>query len=92
MGLFGAARMGNRMGARQQYRTMARMHRRRSYLSGAMGQQQDFSSQQDGSEQVSEAPTKTATTQQLEELSELRAQGIITDEEFSNKKKQILGI
>jgi membrane protease subunit (stomatin/prohibitin family) len=29
---------------------------------------------------------------QLQQLSELRRQGILTDEEFSAKKKQILGI
>lgn len=32
------------------------------------------------------------TTQQLQQLSQLKDQGVITEEEFAAKKKQILGI
>lgn len=32
------------------------------------------------------------TTAQLQQLAELRDQGILTDEEFAAKKKQVLGI
>lgn len=38
------------------------------------------------------APAADPTTAQLEELARLRDQGILTDEEFSAKKRQILGI
>ncbi len=52
MGLFGAARASNRMGARQQYRTMARMQRRRSYIQGATGTHQDFSQRDEPEQQT----------------------------------------
>lgn len=38
------------------------------------------------------APAADATTEQLQQLSSLKDQGIITEEEFAAKKKQILGI
>jgi len=94
MGLFGAARMGNRMGARQQYRTMARMQRRRSYFQNATGSHQDF--EQRGNEEPQEPASYEAQepdyTSQLKELAELKSQGILTDDEYTAKKKQVLGI
>jgi hypothetical protein len=93
MGLV-AARAAGRMQARQNYRTMARMQRRRSFVQSRLGMKEDFSSR--------EQPAETATTTQaapepeyvgeLERLSQLRDQGIISDDEFEAKKKQILGI
>ncbi len=44
---------------------------------------------QAGVEQQAAAPDYTA---ELEKLAQLKAQGILTDEEFEAKKKQILGI
>ncbi len=38
------------------------------------------------------APAADPTTEQLQQLSALKDQGIITEEEFAAKKKQILGI
>jgi Short C-terminal domain len=38
------------------------------------------------------APAEPDYTAELEKLAQLRAQGIITQEEFEAKKKQILGI
>ena len=38
------------------------------------------------------APAQPDYTAELEQLAQLKAQGIITDEEFEAKKKQILGI
>jgi len=38
------------------------------------------------------APAEPDYTAELEKLAELKAQGVITDEEFEAKKKQILGI
>lgn len=38
------------------------------------------------------APAQPDYTAELEQLAQLKAQGIITEEEFEAKKKQILGI
>jgi hypothetical protein len=38
------------------------------------------------------APAQDPTIAQLQELAQLNAQGILTDEEFVAKKKQLLGI
>jgi Short C-terminal domain len=38
------------------------------------------------------APAEDPTVAQLEQLAQLKAQGILTEEEFGAKKKQILGI
>lgn len=43
-------------------------------------------------EQQPAAPAEDPMTQQLEELARLKDQGILTQEEFDAKKKQILGI
>jgi hypothetical protein len=91
--MFGA-RSANRMGARQQYRTMARMQRRRSYFQGATGTHQDFSQRDDSNGQDGQASqsAEPTTTDQLEELAQLKSKGVITEDEFAAKKKQILGI
>jgi Short C-terminal domain len=39
-----------------------------------------------------EAPAEPDLSGQLEQLAQLKAQGILTEEEFAAKKKQILGI
>ena len=94
MGLM-ANRAAGRMQARQTYRTMARMERRRSYVQGRMGMRQDFGRQEQPAETA--ASTTPAASEpeyvgELEQLSQLHDQGIISDEEFEAKKKQILGI
>ncbi len=38
------------------------------------------------------APAEADYTAELEQLAKLKAEGILTDEEFAAKKKQILGI
>lgn len=38
------------------------------------------------------APAGDPTTEQLQQLSQLKDQGILTEEEFAAKKKQILGL
>lgn len=86
-----AARAAGRMGARQQYRTMARMQRRRTYMQDRMGVRQDF--QQAGEEEYAEAPPAQADyTAELERLAELRDKGVVTPEEFDAKKRQLLGL
>jgi hypothetical protein len=95
-----AARAGMRMRSRQQYRTMSRMQRRRSYMADKMGARQDF--QPAGQEQYEEAPPQQAApapavaapdyTAELEKLAKLRDDGVISYEDFEAKKKQVLGI
>ena len=93
MGLM-AARAANRRQTRQTYRTMGRMERRRSYVQGRMGMRQDFGRQEEPVEAAAPAaaPSEPEYVGELERLSQLRDQGIISDEEFEAKKKQILGI
>ncbi len=90
-----AARAAGRMGARQQYRTMARMQRRRSAFQDRQGMRQDF--QPAGQEQYEEpqaaaAPAAGDYTDELARLAQLRDQGVITAEDFDAKKKQLLGL
>jgi hypothetical protein len=102
MGLFGdggggglmAARAGTRMRARQQYRTMSRMQRRRSYIQERMGARQDFEPAGEYEEEpaAAAAPAEPDYAAELERLAQLRDQGVITDADFEAKKKQLLGI
>jgi hypothetical protein len=84
------------MGTRQQYRTMARMQRRRTFMQDRMGRRQDF--QPAGEEQYAEsapaqsAPAEPDYTVELERLAHLRDQGVITADDFEAKKRQVLGI
>ena len=93
MGLV-ADRAAGRMQARQTYRTMARMERRRSFVQSRMGARQDFGRQEEPVEAAAPAaaPSEPEYVGELERLSQLRDQGIISNEDFEAKKKQILGI
>ena len=96
MGLM-AERGAQRMQARQSYRTMARMQRRRSFVQSRVGAKEDFSSREEPAEAAAAAPAPAANDEpeyvgELERLAQLRDQGIITNEDFEAKKKQLLGI
>jgi Short C-terminal domain len=94
MGLL-ADRVGNRMGARQGYRTFARMQRRRSFMQDKAGVRQDFQpagEEPAGEQPAAQAPAQTGYVSELEQLAHLRDQGVITAEDFDAKKKQLLGI
>jgi hypothetical protein len=96
MGLM-ADRAAGRMQARQTYRTMARMERRRSFVQGQMGMRQDFGREDQPAEAEAAAPTPQAAPEpeyvgELQRLAQLRDQGIISDDDFEAKKKQLLGI
>ena len=93
MGLM-AARAANRRQTRQTYRTMARMERRRSFVQGRLGMREDFGRQEEPVEAAAPAvaPSEPEYVGELERLSQLRDQGIISNEDFEAKKKQILGI
>ena len=56
-----------------------------------MAQQQAYAAQQ-AAAAAPAAPAAPDYTAELEQLAQLKAQGILTDEEFEAKKKQILGI
>jgi Short C-terminal domain len=93
---FMAERAANRMGTRQRYRTASRMQRRRSWMESKMGMRQDFDRKE---EPVEAAPTAAPSAApepdymaELERLAQLRDQGIVSEEEFQAKKKQLLGI
>ena len=93
MGLM-AERGAGRMQARQGYRTMSRMQRRRSAIQGGVGMREDFS-REEPAETAASAPSATSEPEyvgELERLAELRDQGILSEEEFEAKKKQLLGI
>jgi hypothetical protein len=95
-----AGRAAMRQRSRQQYRTMARMQRRRSFVADRMGARQDFATpgqQQEGA--LAEAPSAQAApapqadyTQELEKLAKLRDEGVITADDFEATKKQLLGL
>jgi Short C-terminal domain len=89
-----AAMAANRMRTRQTYRTMSRMQRRRSYTQDRMGMRQDFQPAGEPEPQYAEpaAPAGPSYTGELEQLAQLRDQGVITSEDFEAKKKQLLGI
>lgn len=94
MGLL-AGRAATRMGTRQQYRTMSRMQRRRSFFQSGTGMHQDFQPREEETGQAPNQSTEQAApdyTSELKKLASLKDQGLITDEEFSAKKKQLLGI
>ena len=95
MGLM-ANRAAGRMQARQTYRTASRMQRRRSFVQGKTGMREDFSSPEEPAEAAAAAPASAANEPEyvgeLERLAQLRDQGIITNEDFEAKKKQLLGI
>lgn len=94
MGLF-AGRSAARMGARQQYRTMSRMQRRRSAFQSSTGMHQDFQprdEEQEPQQTQSAEPATPTIEDQIGELANMKQKGFITEEEFSAKKKQILGI
>jgi hypothetical protein len=93
MGLM-AGRGANRMQARQGYRTMSRMQRRRSFVQSKVGMKEDFSSREEPVETTATTPAASEPEYvgELERLAQLRDQGILSDEEFKAKKKQILGI
>ena len=64
----------------------------RRYGEQDMAQQQQMMDQQASQQAASQAAAEPDYTAELNQLAHLKTQGIITDEEFQAKKKQILGI
>ena len=94
MGLM-ADRGAARMQTRQMYRTASRMQRRRSWMEARTGQRQDFepADEPGAAEPVAAAaPAQPAYVAELEQLAQLRDQGVLSPQEFDAKKRQLLGI
>ena len=93
---FLAERAGNRMETRQRYRTASRMQRRRSWMESKMGMRQDFDRKEEPVEAAAPSPTPASPEPEymaeLERLAQLREQGVVSEEEFQAKKKQLLGL
>jgi hypothetical protein len=69
------------------------MQRRRSYFQSKTGMKEDFSSREEPAEAATPAPAAAPEyVGELERLAQLRDQGILSDDEFEAKKRQILGI
>ena len=87
----GALRRGRRRGRR---RTRRRMLMAESLMNQSGNDNYDDSPQDDHDESsVDESPAfSDDDADQLEKLAELKDKGIITEEEFDKKKKQILGL
>lgn len=66
-----------------------------AYHAGKRGAQAGQQEQEEQPETYEQAPPPDAgrdPIEQIKELDELRAQGILTDEEFTAEKKKLLGI
>ena len=94
---FMAERAANRMGMRQRYRTASRMQRRRSWAESKLGMRQDFDRKEEEPVEAAAPSSASAAPEpeyiaELERLAQLREQGIVNEEEFQAKKKQLLGL
>jgi hypothetical protein len=93
-------RAATRLEARQRYRTAARMQRRRSWIESELRMRQDFEPKEERAQATPEAAAPPSTSvalepgyvAELERLAQLRDQGIVSEEEFAAKKKQLLEI
>lgn len=83
--MFGPSRRVSRRTAR---RTTRRVSRRQ----GAMYDDQGYDDEPQQAPPPQAAPAEPDMTEQLQDLAKLHEQGILTDEEFAAKKKEILDI
>lgn len=73
-------------------RTSRRTSRRVSRRQGAMYDDQGYDDEPQQAPPPQAAPAEPDMTEQLQDLAKLHEQGILTDDEFQAKKKEILGI
>ena len=83
--MFGPSR---RVARRTSRRTSRRMYRRQEAMYGG----QDDGGYDEPGPAAPAAPAEPDYAEELQKLAELKAAGIINDEEFEAKKKQILGL
>ena len=82
--MFGPSR---RVARRTSRRTSRRMYRRQEMMYGGGGYDEP-----EPAAPAPAAPAEPDYAEELQKLAELKAAGVINDEEFEAKKKQILGI
>jgi hypothetical protein len=82
--MFGPSR---RVARRTSRRTSRRMYRRQEAMYGG-----DDGGYDEPAPAAPAAPAEPDYAEELQKLAELKAAGIINDEEFEAKKKQILGL
>jgi uncharacterized membrane protein len=88
MGLLGAAVVGGMVGRRSARRQMEGMQKQaQAQQQAAQAQQQAAQAQQ---AQQAQASAKTDPMQELAKLGDLKAKGLITEEEFQKMKANIL--
>ena len=83
--MFGPSR---RVARRTSRRTSRRMYRRQEAMYGG----QDDGGYDEPAPAAPAAPAEPDYAAELQKLAELKAAGIINDEEFEAKKKQVLGL
>ncbi len=86
--MFGPSR---RVARRTSRRTSRRMYRRQEMMYGGGGYDEGYDEPEPAAPAPA-APAQTDYAEELQKLAELKAAGVINDEEFEAKKKQILGI
>jgi len=86
--MFGPSRRVARRTAR---RTSRRVNRRQNAMYDDQGYDDGYDEPQQAPPQQA-APAQPDMNEQLQDLAKLHDQGILTDEEFAAKKKEILGI
>jgi putative oligomerization/nucleic acid binding protein len=72
--------------------TAGRVRHRQQQRYAQQDQQAYAADQYAAQQQQAAAPAEPDYVAELEQLAQLRAQGIITDEEFAAKKAQLLGV
>ena len=85
--MFGPSR---RVARRTSRRTSRRMYRRQEMMYGGGGYDEGYDEPEPAP--AAAAPAQPDYAEELQKLAELKAAGVINDEEFEAKKKQILGI
>ena len=86
---------GRRMARRTSRRTARRTTRRQMAMQDMYGEPEYYDDEPQYAPQAAPAaaaPAEPDMTSQLQELAQLKEQGILTEEEFQAKKKQILDL
>jgi 1,6-anhydro-N-acetylmuramate kinase len=87
--MFGPSR---RVARRTSRRTSRRMYRRQEMMYGGGGYDDESYDEPAPAPAAPAAPAQPDYAEELQKLAELKSAGIINDEEFEAKKKQILGL
>jgi type II secretory pathway pseudopilin PulG len=88
MGLLGAAVVGGMVGRRSARRQMEAMQKQAQQAQQAQAQAQQVHAQTQT--QQAQASAKTDTMQEIAKLGDLKAKGLLTDEEFQKMKANLI--